>query len=312
MSAGYQMTTSLQSAAAIAADRATQALLAMQSEKGYWWAELTADTTLESDWILLQLWLHPPQNGVWKPSNRALVDKAIRSIVARQLPDGGFNIYPQGPADINATVKAYFAMKLAALPETQEALAAAKERILALGGIQAANSYVKINLSLFDLFPREHCPAIPPEVMLIPGNFIYQMSSWTRAIVISLSIVHAYNPRRPVPAGFDLQELFVPGVSLDYQFDKSLISWRNFYLMLDQCAKLWERFGSKIIRRHAIKLAEKWILERTSHTDGLAAIYPPMQYVIMALDLLGYPADHPQRVEAQQEFDADKPGGAIP
>jgi squalene-hopene/tetraprenyl-beta-curcumene cyclase len=232
------------------------------------------------------------------------VDKAIRSIVARQLPDGGFNIYPQGPADINATVKAYFAMKLAALPETQEALAAAKERILALGGIQAANSYVKINLSLFDLFPREHCPAIPPEVMLIPGNFIYQMSSWTRAIVISLSIVHAYNPRRPVPAGFDLQELFVPGVSLDYQFDKSLISWRNFYLMLDQCAKLWERFGSKIIRRHAIKLAEKWILERTSHTDGLAAIYPPMQYVIMALDLLGYPADHPQRVEAQQEFDA--------
>jgi len=130
------------------------------------------------------------------------------------------------------------------------------------------------------------------------------MSSWTRAIVISLSIVYAHHPQRPVPTGFDLQELFLPGVPLGYQFDKSLISWRNFYLLMDRCAKLWERFGSKSIRRHAIKKAEKWILERTSHTDGLAAIYPPMQYVIMALDLLGYPVDHPLRVEAQQEFDA--------
>ncbi|MEJ7609168.1 MAG: hypothetical protein WKF37_23570 [Bryobacteraceae bacterium] len=31
----------------------------MQRPEGYWWADLTADTTLESDWILLQLWLHP-------------------------------------------------------------------------------------------------------------------------------------------------------------------------------------------------------------------------------------------------------------
>ncbi|HME08651.1 MAG TPA: squalene--hopene cyclase [Bryobacteraceae bacterium] len=304
MSASYPIMTSLSTAAAMAADRAAQALLSMQTQSGYWQAELTADTTLESDWILLQLWLHPPQNGVWNPPNRELVDKAVRSIVARQLPDGGFNIYPQGPAEVNATVKAYFALKLAALPETQEALDRAKERILALGGIQAANSYVKINLSLFDLFPREYCPAIPPEIMLTPANFIYQMSSWTRAIVVSLSIVYAHQPRRPVPTGFDLQELFLPGVPLGYQFDKAVVTWRNFYLVLDRCAKLWERFGSKTIRRHAIKLAEKWVLERTDHTDGLAAIYPPMQYVIMALDLLGYAPDHPQRVEAQREFDA--------
>ena len=71
-----------------------------------------------------------------------------------------------------------------------------------MGGIQAANSYVKINLSLFNLYPRECCPSVPPEMMLLPGNFIYQMSSWTRAIVIPLSIVHAMNPEPPVPDGF--------------------------------------------------------------------------------------------------------------
>ncbi len=45
------------------------------------------------------------------------------------------------------------------------------------------------------------------------------------------------------------------------------------------------------------------MLEHTRHTDGVAAIYPPMMYVIMALDLLGYAPDHPERVEAQRQFD---------
>ena len=276
----------------------------MQYDDGYWWAELTADTTLESDWLLLQLWLHPPQDGVWNPPNPPLIDKAVTSILDRQLPDGGFNIYPQGPSDVSATVKAYFALKLAGLDYDHPRLAQARERILALGGIQAANSYVKVNLSLFDLFPREHCPSIPPEIMLLPGNFIYQMSSWTRAIVIPLSIVHSLNPKRPVPAGFNLNELFLPDVSPAFTRDSGKFTWRNLFLALDKGLKWWDRHAPRAIRTRAIRRAEQWILERTRYTDGLAAIYPPMQYVIMALDLLGYPPDHPDRVEAQKQFDA--------
>ena len=55
------------------------------SRDGYWWAELTADTTLESDYILFQLWLHPPENGVWNPPTRPLIDKAAQSILERQI-----------------------------------------------------------------------------------------------------------------------------------------------------------------------------------------------------------------------------------
>jgi squalene-hopene/tetraprenyl-beta-curcumene cyclase len=46
------------------------------------------------------------------------------------------------------------------------------------------------------------------------------------------------------------------------------------------------------------------MLEHTQASDGVAAIYPPMMYVIMALDLLGYPPEHPHRIEAQKQFDA--------
>ena len=276
----------------------------MQYGDGYWWAELTADTTLESDWLLLQLWLHPPQDGVWNPPNRQLIDNAVNSILERQLPDGGFNIYPQGPSDVSATVKAYFALKLAGFDYNEPRLAQARDRILALGGIQAANSYVKVNLSLFDLFPREHCPAIPPEIMLLPGNFIYQMSSWTRAIVIPLSIVHSMNAKRPVPAGFNLNELFLPDVSPAFKHDTGTFTWRNLFLALDKGLKRWDKHAPRAIRTRAIRRAEQWILERTRYSDGLGAIYPPMLYVIMALDLLGYPPEHPDRLEAQRQFDA--------
>jgi squalene-hopene/tetraprenyl-beta-curcumene cyclase len=94
--------------------------------------------------------------------SRPLIDKAVRSILARQLPDGGFNIYARGPSEISATVKAYTALKLAGLDYDDPHLTRARERILALGGLQHANSYVKVNLSLFGLYPREHTPPSRP------------------------------------------------------------------------------------------------------------------------------------------------------
>jgi squalene-hopene/tetraprenyl-beta-curcumene cyclase len=281
--------------------RAAAHLLSRQSGEGYWWADLTADTTLESDYVLLELWLNPPQNGVWNPPAKARIAKAARSILARQLPDGGFNIYAHGPSEISATIKAYTALKLSGLAIDDPNLTRARERILALGGLQAANSYVKINLSLFGLYPREHAPSIPPEMMLL-GNAIYEMSSWTRAIVIPLSVLRSSNIQRPVPAGFTLDELFVPGVPLTFSNNEGFFSWRNFFLKADRILKLWDRFCPRVIRTRAIRSAEQWVLERTRYSGGLGAIYPSMMYVVMMLDLLGYPKDNPDRREAEDQF----------
>ena len=291
------------SSASRAKRRAAEYLLGTQDPRGYWRVELTADTTLESDYILLELWLHPPENGTWNPPTRAKIDRAVRSILERQLPDGGFNIYPNGPADLSATVKAYFALKVAGVPADDSRMARARERVLALGGIQRANSYVKINLSLFGLYPREQCPTVPPEMILLPGKFIYRMSSWTRSIVVPLAIVHSHAPARPAPAGFTLQELFLPGADFSYRHHEKILSWRNFFFVGDRILKFWERHPVESIRRRAVRACERWMLERTRYSDGLGAIYPPMMYIIMALDLLGYPPDHPDRVEAESQFE---------
>ncbi len=138
------------------------------------------------------------------------------------------------------------------------------------------------------------------------------MSSWTRAIVIALAIVHAADPRRPVPAGFNLDELYKPGAGLAFPRSTRGVTWRNFFLALDRVFKWWERHGSARLRDRAVRKAERWMLERFEASDGLGAIYPPMMYAIMALDVLGYTADHPVRREALRQFEGlmhDEPGG---
>jgi len=303
MTSTLQVSSELLTSAQRTLTRAAEHLLSLQEDDGYWCALLTADTTLESDYILLQLWLHPPVDGVWNPPDRGRIQRAADRILSRQLPDGGFNIYVKGPSEISASVKAYFALKLAGLAYDDPRLSKLRERILELGGIQAANSYTKVNLSLFDLYPREGTPSIPPEILLLPGKLLYQMSSWTRAIVVSLAIVHAHDPKRPVPAGFNLEELFIAGKSTGCETDDSWLSWRKTFVQSDRILKLWEKYGFARIRRDAIRKCEHWMLERMKYAEGLGAIYPPMQYSIMAFDVLGYAPDHPARVEAIRQFD---------
>ena len=60
--------------------------------------------------------------------------------------------------------------------------------------------------------------------------------------------------------------------------------------------------AARALRRRAVEKAKNWMIERLHHSDGLGAIYPPMMYSVMALDVLGYAKDDPLRVEALRHF----------
>jgi squalene-hopene/tetraprenyl-beta-curcumene cyclase len=280
--------------------RSCDLLYSLQDQKGWWCGELTADSSLESDYILLQLWLNQPCPGPWNPPSRSRIDRACRAILDRQLADGGWNLYPGGPSDVSATVKAYSALKIAGYTAEQPVMERARRRILDLGGIQASNSYTKINLSLFGLYPRKYVPSVPPEIVLLPGDILYEMSSWSRAILVPLSIVQAMGKQRTAPEGVSLDEIFHPDSKLTMPSRERL---SILFLHLDKVVKLWERRGLKDVRSSAIREAEHWILDRTRYTDGLGAIYPAMMYFIMALDSLGCGEDHPDLIEGIRVFE---------
>jgi squalene-hopene/tetraprenyl-beta-curcumene cyclase len=283
MSPSLQVDGALRSAAARAGERAAERLLSLQNPQGYWSFEVSAGAPLESDYILLELWLHPPESGVWNPPHPERIRRAAAAILARQLPDGGFSIYPAGPAEASATAMAYFALKMAGIPLNDARLERARDCVLALGGIEKANSLVKINLSLFGLYPRHNCPPLAPETILLPGR--------ARGMFTPLAIIQSFNPVRPVPAGFTLQELFPRQAVPKGQ--------RGLVRLL----KLYERHPLGWLRKKAVAKCQRWMLERLRSIDGLGATFHSLLYSILALDLLGYPPEHPDRAAAQTQFE---------
>jgi len=309
-----------------AVDRTRRCLLARQAADGHWVGELQGDTILESEFILLMAFLGR--------EGEERVAKAARYILTQQMPAGGWNNYPDGPADLSVSVKAYFALKLAGhdpdLPYMRRACAVIRD----LGGAARCNSFTQFYLALLGQFPYANCPAVPPEMMLLPkwSYFnIYAMSSWTRTIVIPLSIFYAHKPVRVLP-----QELCIPELFLQPQ-DTPLwphpptrrwVTWTNLFLGLDQIIKWVDPYprgkgparrdqGKKnwttsliamllfpfaLLRGLALNRAKGWMLQHFADSDGVGAIYPPIIYTIVSLRCLGYADKSPEMLWALKQL----------
>jgi squalene-hopene/tetraprenyl-beta-curcumene cyclase len=279
--------------------RGASYLLSLQAEEGYWLGELEADSTLESDYIY---YLHVL--GKADPERIAKLANYVRS---RQGPDGGWNTHPGGPSELNATAKAYFALKLAGDAADTPHMTRARETVHRLGGLEHTNSYVRFYLALVGAVGWELVPAIPPELMLLPTWFyfnIYEMSSWTRGIVIPMAILSTVRPNWRLPERAQVGELFRDPSQKSAAFDWSnqLLSWKNFFLALDRALKLYEKLPWKPLRQRALREAKAWMLNHVERSDGLAAIYPAMMNSIFALMALGHGPDDPLTAREIREF----------
>jgi squalene-hopene/tetraprenyl-beta-curcumene cyclase len=276
-------------------------LLSLQQPDGHWVAELQGDTILESETVILLAYLGEENGGMAR--------KAARYVREHQQADGSWSNYPGGPIEVSVSVKAYFALKLTGHDPAADYMVRAREAILAAGGAGAVNSFTKFYLALLGQIPYANCPSVPVELVLLPRWFyvnLYAMSSWTRTIVVPLSIFSACKPRRGLPDTLGIRELFVedphaprwPTVPTRRWF-----SWPNFFLGVDYLYKKCERRLGPI-RRKALRLAASWMRERLRQGDGLGAIFPPMVYTILALDCLGVRSDDPEMVEARHTLEA--------
>lgn len=284
-------------------ERARDYLISQQKEDGHWCAELEGDTILESEYILMLAIL-----GRWSDPR---VGKCARYLLDQQNDEGGWGNYPGGASDVGVTVKAYFALKIAGYDAEHPALVRARQVVLNLGGAETVNSFTRFYLAALGQIPYSHCASVPPELVLLPRWFpinLYAMSSWTRTIVVPLSIVYAHRPNTRLPQRMWITELFIqppregrlPEVS---KLQGRLISWPNFFRVLDRGVKLYEKFFPKFVRKVAIKAAEKWMVEHFEGSDGVGAIFPPMVYTVLALRCLGYAEDSPEVLYAHKQLD---------
>jgi squalene-hopene/tetraprenyl-beta-curcumene cyclase len=290
-------------------EKARDFLFSQQHSDGYWCGELEADTTLESDYIAIHTLLGT--------GNRERMERAVPEILRHQNEDGGWPIYAGGPSNVSASVKAYFALKIMGHSADEPVLERARRRILELGGVTECNTFTKLYLCFLGQYDWDAVPAIPPEIMTFPTWFwfnIYEISSWSRAILVPLSICYAKKPLKKLPAEMCIDELFVGGRHgrhLHLKWSPKAVSWRNFFLVANQVVHFCERFHIRPLRTLALRRAEKWMLERFEKSDGLGAIYPGILNSIIALKCLGYSNDDPQVIRALDEFEKlgiDEPG----
>jgi squalene-hopene/tetraprenyl-beta-curcumene cyclase len=281
--------------------RAQENLLRQQRPDGHWCGELLVDSTLCSDFVLFMHWLGDVDVNLQR--------RCARHILKRQLPDGGWNIYYAGPSEINASVKAYFALKLAGYSVDSPFMREARANILRLGGIPRMNTFSKLYLALLGQFPWKYLPTIPVEMILLPRwapFHIYKMSSWSRAMLIPLAIINHFKPTRALPGEKHLHELYPLGTEyqdLRLPRDERFFTWRNFFLRVDMVLKFLHPLQVHPMRQRALEEAERWMLERIGEgSDGLATVFPAMLNCLIALRALGYSKEQPVYKKAAKDF----------
>ncbi|MDZ4820490.1 MAG: terpene cyclase/mutase family protein [Planctomycetota bacterium] len=279
-----------------AVQRTRRFLLTEQETDGYWVGELEGDAILQGEFILLLAWLGREHEPIAKKCAQHLLDTQIHS--------GGWAMYPGGPIEISASVKAYFALKLTGHDPNSPAMQRAKKAILAAGGADCINSFTRFYLALLGQIEYKYCPTVPPEFVLLPKWFpinLYAISCWSRTILVPLSIMSAHQPVRHIEPARGIQELFIrqpadwpvlrcPGLKRG----RGLLSWDRFFRTLDRGLKFLQRTKMMPCRKRAITAAKNWMVERFAGSDGLGAIFPGMVWGIVALRCMGYKDNSPE------------------
>ncbi|MEI8374345.1 MAG: terpene cyclase/mutase family protein [Planctomycetota bacterium] len=285
--------------------RTRQWLLGQQDDDGSWCAELEGDTILESETILMLAFLGR--------EDTPLARRAAAYLVGKQLPEGGWAKFPGGRLDISGSVKAYFALKLTGHNPASEFMERARRAIRAHGGAESVNSFTRFYLALLGQISYEHCPAVPPEMVLLPKWFpvnLSAMSAWSRTIVVPLSIVAALEPVRPIEPPRGIHELFLrepehwpPLRCSGLPGGIGWLSWDHFFRGINRLLKFGQRKGLMFWRKRAIEAAKNWMLARFRESDGLGAIFPPIVFSTVALKALGYADDSPEVVECLKQLE---------
>ncbi len=281
--------------------RSVDYFLRTQHPEGYWWGELESNVTMAAEYLLLTHFLGVAHEARWQ--------KVVNYLRRQARPDGTWAIYHGGPPDLNATVESYFALKLAGVPAHDPLLQKARAFVLSRGGVPKARVFTKLWLALFGQWDWEALPAMPPEAMFLPTWFpinIYEFASWARATIVPILIIWSKRPVCPIPEHARIDELF-PGpkerLMRPLPCPRPALSWRGFFWAIDRLLHRYERVAPSLLRRAAIRKAEKWIIARQEADGAWGGIQPPWVYSLIALKVLGYPLDHPVMRRGLQAFE---------
>jgi len=263
-------------------------LLSIQYPDGYWWAELESNVTITAEVVLL--------HKIWGTDRERPLHKVEAYLRSQQRDHGGWELFYGDGGELSTSVEAYMALKLLGVPQTDPAMVKARKFILERGGISKTRIFTKLHLALIGCYNWRGIPSLPPWVMLLPSNFIfniYEMSSWARSSTVPLLIVIDRKPVFLTDPAINLDELYAEGVEqARYELPRKG-DWTDLFITLDETFKLAETLNLVPFRQEGIQAAERWVLERQEATGDWGGIIPAMLNSLLALRALDYDAADP-------------------
>ena len=258
--------------------RAQRHLLSIQAPDGHWVGELEADRALTAEYLLF---CH-----LIDRVNRDQEQKAARYLPRRQNPDDGWSLFDGGPSDLSATIKIYFALKMAGTPVGDPVMVAARNRVLEMGGPTKANVFTKIQLACSASTTGTACRRCRPRSCCCPA--VLPLQHLRGLVLVALrdrAAAHHHGPqadqvaavlavpRRAVAGAPRAAGLRFPRVPEPFSW-RSLF-WKSVFIGVDDGLKIWERFSPRPLRKRAIDAARLWLEERLAVPGGWAASTRP-------------------------------------
>ena len=282
----------------------TSALKKLQAGDGHWVFELEADATIPSEYILLKHFLAHTESEI----DVGVEKKVAEFIRSLQGEHGGWPLFHKGDFDISASVKAYYALKIAGDDINAAHMKRGREAILAYGGAARSNVFTRVALAIFGQVPWRAVPVMPVEIMLLPRWFPFHLSKvsyWSRTVIVPLLVLMALKPLARNPRRVSIPELFVmpPENETRYFVNPTGKKLGDVLLAVDRILRKIEPFFPKRPRQRAIQAAVDFVIKRLNGEDGLGAIFPAMANSVMVFDQLGYPKDHPDYAIARQSIE---------
>jgi squalene-hopene/tetraprenyl-beta-curcumene cyclase len=265
-----------------------EAMKTAQRPDGHWLFELEADATIPAEYIFLQHFL----GQVDTPKFRDIEPKIANHLRSIQGTHGGWPLFYNGDLDVSASVKAYFALKLAGDDPEAPHMQRAREAILAAGGAAQSNVFTRIALALFGQVPWRAVPEMPVEIMLLPSWFPFHLSKvsyWSRTVIAPLLVVMDRKPQAANPRGVSIRELFREDPAREtYNMNATGSPLGAIFAGIDRVLRLSDPLRPRAKRQKAINAAMDFVKERLNGEDGLGGIFPAMANAAMAFHVLGY------------------------
>ena len=261
-------------------------ILSRQSEDGSWRYLLEGSILANAYHILVETF--------FPPADKSLVESLARSIERRQLPNGGFGLFPGHAGDFSTTLEAYLALRLAGRPQNAEAVTRAGRFLSATRHERDLSNLTRVTLAILGVIPWSAVPVLPPEIMLLPGRApfsIYDLASYTRVHMPAIMLLAAMNASREFDLAREVRSLLAPHHLLRSTPCRDPILGRFERLarpLTDRLARLSRATG---VRQRTMESCRRFICDRIEADGTLGSYLLSTIFSMFALSLPGRPED---------------------